>query len=104
MAVVTGAGGGLGRALALELAVRGQRVVALLDEKGVELSDLVGRAVPNVSDWQNLNLNAISKHVRKAIEAADEAGDEDSADLFTEVSRTAEKDAWFIGSNSAKAA
>ena len=32
-----------------------------LDEKGVELSDLVGRAVPNVSDWQNLNLNAISK-------------------------------------------
>ncbi|WP_353471220.1 NAD-dependent dihydropyrimidine dehydrogenase subunit PreA [Salipiger sp. H15] len=32
-----------------------------LDEKGVGLSDLVGRAVPNVSDWQNLNLNAISK-------------------------------------------
>ena len=48
--------------------------------------------------------NEYSTNVRKAIEAADEAGDEDSADLFTEVSRTAEKDAWFIGSNSAKAA
>ncbi|MBR9837890.1 MAG: DNA starvation/stationary phase protection protein Dps [Rhodobacteraceae bacterium] len=48
--------------------------------------------------------NEYSTNVRKAIEAADEAGDEDSADLFTEVSRAAEKDAWFIGSNSAKAA
>jgi starvation-inducible DNA-binding protein len=48
--------------------------------------------------------NEYSTNVRKAIEVADEAGDEDSADLFTEVSRTAEKDAWFIGSNSAKAA
>lgn len=42
--------------------------------------------------------------LRKAIDAAGEAGDEDTADLFTEVSRTADKDAWFIGSNSPKAA
>ncbi|MCR8548341.1 NAD-dependent dihydropyrimidine dehydrogenase subunit PreA [Salipiger sp. P9] len=32
-----------------------------LDEKEMVLSDLVGRAVPNVSDWQHLNLNYIAK-------------------------------------------
>ncbi len=37
--------------------------------------------------------------IREAIDTADEAGDEDAADLFTEVSRTVEKDAWFIGAN-----
>ena len=37
--------------------------------------------------------------IRKAIDVADEAGDEDTADLFTEVSRTLDKDAWFIGAN-----
>ncbi|MCA0961936.1 DNA starvation/stationary phase protection protein Dps [Salipiger bermudensis] len=48
--------------------------------------------------------NDYTVKLRQAMEAADEAGDEDTADLLTEVSRTAEKDAWFIGSNSAKAA
>ncbi|MBN9887672.1 DNA starvation/stationary phase protection protein Dps [Salipiger abyssi] len=48
--------------------------------------------------------NTYTTKLREAVDAAGEAGDEDSADLFTEVSRTAEKDAWFIGSNSAKAA
>lgn len=33
--------------------------------------------------------------------AAGEAGDEDTADLFTEISRTVEKDTWFIGANAA---
>ena len=42
---------------------------------------------------------AYGKQVREAIEAADEAGDEDTADLFTEVSRGVDKDAWFIGAN-----
>jgi starvation-inducible DNA-binding protein len=37
--------------------------------------------------------------IRQAIDTADEAGDEDAADLFTEVSRQVEKDAWFIGAN-----
>lgn len=48
--------------------------------------------------------NDYTVKLRQAMEAADEAGDEDTADLLTEVSRAAEKDAWFIGSNSAKAA
>ena len=33
-----------------------------LDEKGLATTaDLVGRAVPNISDWQNLNLNYVTK-------------------------------------------
>jgi dihydropyrimidine dehydrogenase (NAD+) subunit PreA len=32
-----------------------------LDEKGMDLPDLVGRAVPNVTDWQYLNLNYVTK-------------------------------------------
>jgi dihydropyrimidine dehydrogenase (NAD+) subunit PreA len=32
-----------------------------LDEKEISLDDLVGRAVPNVTDWQYLNLNYVSK-------------------------------------------
>lgn len=39
------------------------------------------------------------KTLRAAIDAADEAGDDDTADLFTEVSRTVDKDAWYIGAN-----
>ncbi len=32
-----------------------------LDEKGMRLDDLVGRAVPNVTDWQYLDLNYVTK-------------------------------------------
>jgi dihydropyrimidine dehydrogenase (NAD+) subunit PreA len=32
-----------------------------LDESGQSLSDLIGRAVPNVTDWQYLNLNYVTK-------------------------------------------
>ena len=32
-----------------------------LDEKGMSLPDLVGRATPNVTDWQYLNLNYVTK-------------------------------------------
>jgi dihydropyrimidine dehydrogenase (NAD+) subunit PreA len=32
-----------------------------LDEKGMSLDDLIGRAVPNVTDWQYLNLNYVTK-------------------------------------------
>jgi len=48
--------------------------------------------------------NDYTVKLRQAMEAADEAGDEDTAELLTEVSSAAEKEAWFIGSNSSKAA
>jgi len=38
--------------------------------------------------------------VRSAIDDAADAGDSGTEDLFTEVSRTLDKDTWFIGSNS----
>nr|WP_306266976.1 DNA starvation/stationary phase protection protein Dps [Pararhizobium sp. IMCC3301] len=41
----------------------------------------------------------LGKCLRDAIETAGEAGDEDTADLFTGISRTVDKDAWFIGAN-----
>lgn len=39
---------------------------------------------------------AFGKNVRAAIDTADEAGDKDTADLFTGVSRQMDKDLWFI--------
>lgn len=39
--------------------------------------------------------------LRDAMDEAADAGDEDTADLFTEVSRGVDKDAWFIGANAA---
>ncbi len=41
----------------------------------------------------------VGGELRKAIDTADSAGDADTADLFTEVSRAVDKDAWFIGAN-----
>lgn len=41
----------------------------------------------------------VGKKVRDAIEEASEIGDADTEDLFTEVSRQIDKDAWFIGAN-----
>jgi starvation-inducible DNA-binding protein len=41
-------------------------------------------------------LSAYGKLAREAINAADEAGDKDTADLFTGVSRQIDKDLWFI--------
>lgn len=38
---------------------------------------------------------------REAIAKAGENGDEDTADLFTEISREIDKDAWFIGAHNA---
>ena len=42
------------------------------------------------------SLAAFGGSVRKAIDAADKAGDADTADLFTEVSRGADKMLWFV--------
>lgn len=41
----------------------------------------------------------VAAKLREAIDAAGDAGDEDTADLFTEASRIIDKDAWFIGAN-----
>lgn len=41
----------------------------------------------------------VAETLREAIQVAGEAGDEDTADLFTEASRIIDKDAWFIGAN-----
>ncbi len=55
----------------------------LTDEKG-HLKELADR------------LAAFGKHARAAIDAADEAGDKDTADLFTGISRQIDKDLWFV--------
>jgi starvation-inducible DNA-binding protein len=41
-------------------------------------------------------LASFGKVIRTAIDSAGEAGDQDTADLFTEVSRQADKDLWMI--------
>ena len=42
---------------------------------------------------------AFAKQCRKGIETADEAGDADTADILTSVSRAVDKDLWFIGAH-----
>ncbi len=39
---------------------------------------------------------AYAKHAREAIDATDELGDADTADLYTEISRTIDKRLWFL--------
>lgn len=39
---------------------------------------------------------AYAAHVRQAIDTSDEAGDADTADLYTEISRTIDKRLWFL--------
>ncbi len=41
-------------------------------------------------------MSSFGKVIRTAIDAAAEAGDQDTADLFTEVSRQADKDLWMV--------
>ena len=56
-------------------------------------------AIPQHAEELKSRLMAFGAKVRDAIEAAGEAGDEDTADLFTEISRTVDKDAWFVGAH-----
>ena len=41
----------------------------------------------------------VGEKVRKAIDESGDIGDDDTEDLFTEVSRQIDKDAWFIAAN-----
>lgn len=87
-----------------------ERIVIL----GGEPNGLASRvAKDTILDDYPTNITEVSEHVREltsrykkvaatlrnAIEAAGDAGDEDTADLFTEASRVIDKDAWFIGAN-----
>ena len=74
----------------VEVAAESSRVEAY----PTELED-IGAHVEALTD----RFRAVGETLRKAIESAGDAGDEDTADLFTEVSRQVDKDAWFIGAN-----
>ncbi len=65
-----------------------------LDPYPVELVDIAD----HISALKDRFLT-VGERVRAAIGDASDAGDAGSEDLFTEVSRTLDKDAWFIGSN-----
>ncbi|WP_226779792.1 DNA starvation/stationary phase protection protein Dps [Oceaniglobus trochenteri] len=45
---------------------------------------------------------AVGEALRKAIDEAADAGDAGTEDLFTEVVRAVDKDAWFIGANATR--
>ncbi|HJK95865.1 MAG TPA: DNA starvation/stationary phase protection protein Dps [Polyangiaceae bacterium LLY-WYZ-14_1] len=47
-------------------------------------------------DKLSTSLAAFGEHVRKGIDAADEVGDKDTADVLTEISRSIDKDLWFV--------
>jgi len=42
---------------------------------------------------------AVANAIREAIDASEKAGDADTADIFTEVSRVLDKDLWFLESH-----
>lgn len=67
-----------------------------LEPYPVELTEIDGHIEALVERFKTYG-----KSIREGMEAADEAGDEDTADLLTEVSRMVEKDTWFIGANAA---
>lgn len=62
-----------------------------LEPYPTDLNDQKGH-VAAVAD----RLAAFGKLVREAIDAADEANDKDTADLFTGISRQVDKDLWFV--------
>jgi starvation-inducible DNA-binding protein len=47
-------------------------------------------------------LAAYGQHVREAIDQTDELGDADTADLYTEISRTIDKRLWFLDAHLVK--
>ena len=64
------------------------------------------KAYPGDISWQGDHVDALTERLiafgatlRDCINKAGDAGDEDTADLFTEISRTVDKDAWFVGAH-----
>ena len=72
-------------------------------------SDSCLEAYPKDAQNQSHHVEALKERfmtfgakLRENIDAAGEAGDEDTADLFTGISRVVDKDAWFIGAHNEK--
>ncbi len=76
-----------------------QRVAkdSILDDYPTDITDVEDH-VRELTD----RYKKVAVKLREAIDNAGEAGDEDTADLFTEASRIVDKDAWFIGANAPK--
>jgi starvation-inducible DNA-binding protein len=51
---------------------------------------------PDTIEALSSALATFGKGVRKAIDEAEEFGDADTADLFTQISRSIDKDLWFV--------
>jgi starvation-inducible DNA-binding protein len=66
--------------------------------KRSSLSEYPAKAVDGHSHVEALSsaLAAFGKAARKAIDTANEIGDLDTADLFTEISRGTDKWLWFV--------
>jgi starvation-inducible DNA-binding protein len=101
-----------------EVADRLRAAADLMAERAVILGGMAEGTAEVVSKGSNLepyptDIVAVGDHVealktrfmsfggklRDAIDQASEAGDDDTEDLFTEISRQTDKDAWFIGAN-----
>lgn len=84
-------------------------------ERAVQLGGIAEGLVPFIKDRATLgeysidvfegrdhvetlssNLAVFGRQVRREIEVASKAGDQDTADLFTEVSRATDKQLWFV--------
>ncbi len=105
-----------------QVAARLRDASDLLAERAVILGGVARGSVDDVSKKAEIktypdSLVAIEDHIgalkerfltvgetlRKSIDTAGDAGDEDTADVLTEVSRAVDKDAWFIGANAVAA-
>jgi starvation-inducible DNA-binding protein len=66
--------------------------------KGTQLHAYPGNLHAEKEHLQALlgQFTAFSIHMRQGIDAADQAGDKDTSDLFTQISRGLDKQIWFI--------
>ncbi len=64
-------------------------------------SGLIHARSPHHLDALIISLASFGKHVRAAIDTSDQAGDANTADLFTGISRECDKLLWFLESHNA---